>query len=799
MKRFCLPLLVSMGLLGGLARAQDPSFLDPESAFGHNSGLGPGLDPGFDGGLGGPMASPLPDQMAMPGGGPGGVSAGVGGSRGVDISANLAWYHEERGAILMSEGVRASYMGTTITADRCDYDSEAEVAYFYPYIVLEREGERIVGERCVFSLRDRTWTIWNATAELSPKFFSNWTTDFSYIHAERIDGDDNRADLTKLYFTTCPKARVERTTDTGIAPEPEIPHWRIEADHGKIDRRGEYVSVGPSKVYLGRQAVFWLPGWGVERSWLSKLDTLPEIGQNASEGMYFGWAYRYSARNFVKVRFTEKQGNTYGADWSYRGDDDRFRFDINANYRTKTDSFTGASTLNAPLLGGHLSASYSLSRTSALIATTSTTENRRIGYTNSGDRFQLRLNANQTITTSTQRRENMSADASIRYSFGDKDSLDASTRYTSTDTILPGGDGNELVANEELLTTIVYQSRQKAVDWEARVEMRDDPDGDTYTGDDSFGYVERLPQVTARTNLRRLGVNSRAWTTSMEATAGWIREAATDTETARYALDLSANRRALTWGDTAMTLSSNYRQRWYGDGTAIYSVGGRVGLESDWSSHWASSVTYNVVDTSGYSPFRFDYMTNTHNISAAVNWTNRRTGSNQRSQLSTAYDFRLRRWSDLRWTYAWNGSAGNSLSLNANYRLESGEMGLVSLRYNRRRYGCYDWSLSAGYDFRTSKLQTIRSSLDWEIERDQWRLRWGAGYNPARGKLDQNNIQLIRYTHCFTYALTYNAQRQGFRFSVNVRGLPSLLDDGFSVGGTGEFLSPTTGGSGDVF
>lgn len=786
MKRaFCLALL-SLCVSGTSSQAQAPSFLD--------EGLTAGLEDDFGTSLG----APLPDQLATPGA-PQRPTVTRSGGRGVDITANLAWYQEERGAILMSEGVRASYMGTTITADRCDYDTETEVAYFYPYTVLEREGERIVGERCLFNLRTRTWTIWNATAELSPQFFSNWTTDFSYIHAERIDGDDNRADLTNLYFTTCPRARIVRPTETGVAAEPESPHWRIEAKHGKIDRRGEYVSVGPSKVYIGGHSVFWLPGWGIERSWLSRLDTLPDVGQNASEGMYFAWAYRYSDRNFLRVRFTEKQGNTYGGDWSYRSDDNRLRFDINANYRTKTDSVTGAASLNAPLFGGDLSASYNLSRTSALIATTSTTETRRISYTNNSDRAQIRLDANQSITTSTQRRESTSANASIRYRLGSKDTLEASSRYSSTDTLLPGGDESQLVANEELLTTIVYQSRQKAVDWEARVEMRDDPDGDAYTGDDNFGYVERLPQVTARTSLRRLGVDSQSWTTSIEASAGWIREAATDTETARYALDLSASRRALTWGDTSMAFSSTYRQRWYGDGTAIYALGGRIGLNSDWSQHWRSSINYNVTDTAGYSPFRFDYITDSHNLSASVEWTNRRTGSNQRSQLSTAYDFRLRRWSDLRWTYSWNASAGNSLSMNANYRLETGEMGLLSLRYNRRRYSRYDWSLSAGYDFRTSKLQTVRSSLDWEIERNQWRLRWGASYNPTRDAFDQNNIQLIKYSHCFTYALTYNSQRRDVRFSINVRGLPSLLDNGFGIGGQGEFLSPSTGGSGDAF
>ncbi|MBD3174775.1 MAG: hypothetical protein GF320_06330, partial [Armatimonadia bacterium] len=311
MKKSPLPLMVLMSLLAGLALGQDLPPFDGEP------GVDPFTDPAAPQGPGQPGSSGLPDQMTTPGGGPLRPQPTV-GRRGVDITANLAWYQEERGAILMSEGVRASYQGTTITADRCDYDSDAEVAYFYPHIVLEREGERIVGERCVFNLRDRTWTIWNATAELSPKFFSNWTTDFSYIHARRIDGDDYRADLTDLYFTTCPNARTERRYEDGVAPEEEVPHWRIEADHGKIDEQGEYISVGPSKVYIGRQAVFWLPGWGVQRSWLSRLDTLPEIGQNVSDGWYFAWAYRYSDQNFIRVRFTEKQGNTYGGDWSYR-------------------------------------------------------------------------------------------------------------------------------------------------------------------------------------------------------------------------------------------------------------------------------------------------------------------------------------------------------------------------------------------------------------------------------------------------------------------------------------------------
>jgi len=769
-----------------IAQAQ-PTGEAPPSTFGQ----GPAL-PGSTG-----TAAPgLPNQTAQPSGRGGGPPVS---QNGVDVWANIVWYQEERHAMVMSEGVRAEYQGTTITADRCDYDTDEKVALFYPYVVIEREDERLVAERCLFRFDDRTWTIWNATAELAPKFLANWTTDFVYVHADRIEGDDELARLFDVYVTTCPFARMVRPTETGEPAPERLPDYRIKAKHGKISQRGNWISLGPSVVYLGRVPVFWLPGWGLRRQWLQRLDTVPQIGTNSSEGWYFRWSYRYIDRNFIKLALTQRQGNTYGADWAYRSDDGRTSFDVDANYRTKTNSFTGSANLRAPLLGGDLSAGYNLSRTSALVSGTSTTENSRFTYSNRGGWGELSINANQNITTTTQRRGNTSADARYSYSFSGTTRLDASMSYSSNDTTVTGGDPNALIANQEIFTRLSFSSRQPFADWELRYEKRQDPDGNRYTGDNNFGYTERLPELHVRTDMRRIGLSSPVWSASIDATAGYLREPGTGAEQMRYALDLSGSRKPIKMGSTTINISPSYRQRWYADNTALYALGGRIGIQSKWSGVMSSRIDYSLNDTAGYSPFRFDTMSDMHAIAGSLEWLNRTDRHNRRATLSTNYDFGFKRWSDLRLNYSWSGYPGNQITLSGNYSLEQGKMGLVSMRYNKRRAGWYDWQLQGGYDFRSGKLQTIRSQLDWEIEKGHWRLRWFSTYNTQRRKFDQNNIQLIRYTHCFTYGLSYNAQRNDWRFQIQVRGLPSFMDDSFSVGGQGEFTSPTTGGGGDSF
>lgn len=756
-----------------------------------------GQAPPADTGEVGAPSSPTtpPDQLAEPLPVEGDrVSAGAGvASNGVALSANLIWAQSERGALLMSEGVRAEYQGTTITADRCDIDTDAQIAYFYPYVVLEREGERIVGERCEFRFDDHTWTIWNATAELSPRFFSNWTSDIAYLHAEEIEGDDDRATLHDAYLTTSPRARIERETDTGLLKKQKDPQWMLRCDRIRVERRGRYVVLSPVTVYIAKVPIFWLPGLGISRSFLRSARYVPEVGQNASEGWYFRWAYPYYRDNMLRVGFTQNQGETYGLDYRRRGD--TTSYGVVANYRTKTRSFTGSANLDTRVAGGSLSASYELARASALLSTFSTTENAQFSYSLSRGAHSINLNANQNATTTTQRRTNSSANADYRWSLDDATEFQASAQYSSVDTTPSGAtDPDALVANEELQTTLRLSSRQSWADLQLLQEQRVDPDGDTYTDDDLYGYTERLPELELRTDLRRLGLAVPKWAANITASAGRLHEASTETRLWRYAVDADVRRDPIDWGTTRLDLSGGYKQRYYQGDTAIYSLGGRANLTTEWSEQLRTTFLYNYMTTAGYSPLRSDFMSRYQTASGSIQWTSTGPRVRQNASLDTSYDVRLSRWADLRLAYGWRGSAGNSITLSTSYNLEGGGFRQASIAYNTRRRGVYDWQLSTGYDFGSSQFTTVRSTLDWMIKDDSWRVRWTAGYSPARSKLDQNNIQLIHYTGAFTYALGYNSQRRDFRLSISVRGLPNLVSEGFGVGSHGEIVTPTTGG-----
>jgi len=494
------------------------------------------------------------------------------------------------------------------------------------------------------------------------------------------------------------------------------------------------------------------------------------------------------------VRFTQKQGETYGLD--YRYSKGSTGLDVVANYRTKSNSFTGSADLRTKFLGGSFTAGYNLSRSSALVSGSSTTETRRMSYSLTGGAHSLNLSANQNITTSTQRRESTTASAAYKWRWSDSTELSANLNYTSNDTVQPGGSSDELVANEELTSTIRLNSRQKAFDWEFVHEQRVDPDGDAYTGADNFGIIERMPEIGFKTDLSRMGIPSRTWTATIEGTAGRLHEASTGTRTARYAMNVSARRRTINWGITKVDISGNYSQRWYGDKTAIYNLGERVPFATDWSDQLTSNLTYSHQTSAGYTPFRSDYMSRYHTASGNVTWNHRTSGSNQNASLATSYDLKLKRWSDLRFSYAWNGSAGNGVTVSTNYDLEDDRFRQLSLRYATRPFGWYDWQVSTGYDFRTGEITPIRSALDWEIDKDSWRLRFISTYNPTLERLSQTEIGLIHYTSAYTYALTYNGQQKAFRFAISVRGLPNLVSEGFGIGEHGEFLTPTSGGSG---
>ncbi len=732
--------------------------------------------------FGEPATTPAPERQAVT-------------SNTVDLSANQVWAQPERGAILMSEGIRAEFQGTVITADRCDIDTDREFAYFYPYIVLEREGERIVAESCEFDLRSHRWTITEATVELSPRFFNNLTNDIVYLHAKRIEGDDDRATLHDAYLTTSPRAREERDTATGLLRKQKPPQWTLRCDRVRIENRGNYLVTTPATLYIGKVPGFWVPGIGISRSFLRSARYMPEVGQNASEGWYFRWAYPYYRDNMARIGFTQRQGETYGLDYRHRGDTTSYSAVV--NYRTKTKSFTGSASLDTRLLGGSFAAGYELARASALLETFSTTESARFSYARDSGPHSVSLSANRNATTTTQRREDTSASADYRWRINRSTDLQATAQYTSNDTVPSSAtDTTTLVANQELQTVVRLSSRQPWADLELTQERRIDPDGDAFTDDDSYGYTERLPELEIRTDLDRLGLEVPKWTANITAAGGRIHEASTDQRLWRYAFDSDMRRDPIRMGKTRLDLSGAYRQRYYEGDTAIYSLGGRATLNTQWSEQLASTFLYNYQTTAGYSPLRSDFVSRYHTLSGQIQWTSTGPNVRQNASLDSSYDVRLNRWSDLRLAYGWKGSAGNSVTVSTTYDLENGGFRQATLLYNTRRRGVYDWQLSTGYDFNTGKLTTVRSTLDWMLRRDSWRLRWTSGYSPSRERFDQNNLQLIHYTGAFTYALSYNSQRRDLRFSISVRGLPNLVSEGFGVGANGELVTPTTGGGG---
>lgn len=733
----------------------------------------------------------LPDQFAE--GETGGATPQGLTSNGVSFSANLVWMELARGAVTMSEGVRAEYQGTIITADRCDYDTDRDIALFYPYIVLEREGERMVAEECEFRPRDKTWTLRNATVEISPRYLNNVTTDYVYLHAQTIEGDDDRAELRDAYLTTSPRARILRDTETGLLIPQKPPQWTLRTDRIRLEHRGNYIVLGPSTLYIAKVPIFWVPGVGISRSLLRNVRYLPEVGQNASDGWYFRWAYPYYRDNLARIGYSQKQGMSYGLEYRHRGDPTSYSAVV--NYRVQSKSFTGDLDFSTRVFGGSLSASHQIARASAIQDTLSTTEDTSAAYTLNSGRHALSLNGSRNATTTTQRRSTASASGDYRYRLSDSTDFQATSRYSANDVTDPT-DSAALVANEELNTVFRLASRQSWADLEISHEKRSDPDGDRYTLDDSYGYVDKTPEITLRTDLDRLGIGSGPWSVDLDAAATDLSETATSTRLWRYALDADARRSVISFGKTQVTLAGKYAQRYYQDGTANYTMTGRTGVTTRWSDQLTSVFSWNYINASGYSPFRSDMLQRSHTASGSLKWSHRGSGSDQNASLDVSRDLRLGRWSDLRFSYGWRGSAGNSLTLSTTYDMEDHAFRQASVIYNTRAIRSFDWQVSTGYDFRTDKITPVRSQLDWMIDPDSWRVRWTASYTPSRNRFDQTTVQLIHYTQAFTYAVSYNSQRRDFRFSISVRGLPNLVSEGFGVGSSGELLSPATGGGG---
>lgn len=662
----------------------------------------------------------------------------------------------------------------TITAETVEVDRRNNVARFRGQVVIEGREQRTQGDALWIDLDTGWWKLEPATTTVQPGFFAEGVLAPLYARGGEAayDPDANKVTVLRGEATSCD------------LPEP---HYALKSALVTV-RPDDYVTFRRPALYFLGHRIFRYP-FNLTMSLREREQRIfPEVGSNQVEGKYLKFAFLYllgsRGNGVLRLHATELRGLGLGLDHLF---EDRRQslfisfFDepsqhaqalrlqheyqfgrslssqLGVNYQKDSGFMYASSSLSSDLTFRNTDANSDTTLGFSRSLTTS-------GY-GSSSRFASNLYHNQ--------RQGRDTNWSLRSTF-------TSSNFTAA-----------TASDQELLVDFQYRHRAPSYDMDLYISQRQDLDGSRYEGDRNYYALNRLPALSFRTDSRRLG----GWRLFGRSSArfqldlGSFVQAPQDQRVGRLAFmaDLGGNERELSSKTTART-SLRFRQSFFDEGSAQYSLSFDSELRQRLGSNWYARLGYDYASTRGFAPLRLDYGGVANDLRLQLV---RLSPGSSRFELSSGYDFKRNAYYDLRLTFERQASPSWYWRLQTAYSIEQARWWPLVLRLTTARPSLY-LDLSASYDLDRGELSVVTADTDWRIGR-WWRLEFVGSYSGWTGRLDQADVRLTRDLHCLVAQLTWSKWPRELYFAIGIKAFPSETRM-LGVGATGAYLPATPGG-----
>ncbi len=722
----------------------------------------PALEP-LASGPGDTPASRTPTDDPPPGTVPDAVDAGGApgaddekrDERRFDIQADKA--RIEDGVTLTEGNVKVQGSEFEVASDAALIDADQIWVRFSGNVTIGSQNMQTSAASLDINLETSKWRAQQARTVIDPSFFeAAEVAEALYLRAKTIQtpADRDIVEAMECSVTSCNKPH---------------PHYHLHTRHAKAVP-GKKVVLDKPSVYLFGTRIFRYPFDLVLSLETKENKFIPEIGENQVEGKYAKFAYSYAMDDensgLLRLHLTEKRGTGYGFDhWL---DTSRHSGELALFYEPSEGALT--SRLNHRWA---MSREYawdlrsSFQRNSGYYGTTETISN-DWSLTRRAKSVDSSLGFRQSISTSSDQK---STRLSTAYTHRQRLGVNSewNLRATMRDTKSKSGQPTD----EELETSFEYRTRQKRYDLNFLVDKRYDLDGSRYTGDSTYRALNRLPQITLKTDTDRLD--------------GWRPFGRISTrgelEMARYEQDpegLSVSRLATRFDfggsrqqlsrDATLRTSARYYQSFYDDGSAAYVLAANSDLRVEGSDGWTSRLLLSYSKPDGFSPIRLDYWGRNKNVRFQLG---RLEPNKSRLDLSTGRDFVSDQWQAALAKYEVMTSSSSKLSLDTGYDIERSEWRMLQSRWTFAHPRRLRVSLGAQYDLDESDFRQGTIDVDWYVDR-KTQLEFQGRYSGSTNKLDQMDVRLTRDLHCWLGSIAYSKPTGDWQINIGLKAFPAV-------------------------
>ncbi|MHB9038579.1 MAG: hypothetical protein ACYC64_18160, partial [Armatimonadota bacterium] len=352
--------------------------------------------------------------------------------------------------------------------------------------------------------------------------------------------------------------------------------------------------------------------------------------------------------------------------------------------------------------------------------------------------------------------------------------------------------------NARLTSDLSFTKQENKFDWSLSALKQTDLSDEAFVSGGRFAGIEKLPELALVSDSARLGRSLPfGLPAQMRFSFGEFAELPGNTSTTlRTYLELNTPARKHTLSETWELLAGGgFRQYAYGDNTAQYAFNASAQLRKEINDESNLTLTYRFQRPNGFTPFRFDFVSNYNIVNAALNL---KQGEVNKFSLITGYNFQQKQfpWQDavIRWSVQPTRSLLLYTATGYDFNRTRWRPVINQLRI-RSGNDAFRFDLGTRYDTTLSKLSSIRGLLDTRVN-SKTRLQANAGYNGLTGNFDYQNFKITRDLHCWELALIFTNQtgfykEQGIRLNLRIKAFP-LFED-FGVGTFGQALDTSVG------
>jgi hypothetical protein len=508
----------------------------------------------------------------------------------VRIRADRLLYNQ---GVTMAEGnVELKYQDITISGQAADLDKDQRFATVRGRVDMAGPSFKVQAEDLRIDLDSEAWSLEDGRVTVEPEFFATGVKAPLYLRGNRMLGRPGRVVALGATGTSCDNW--------------DNPHYALRSDEITVIP-GKRITFHRPTLYLFGHRLFRYPfnlSLALDRR---ENRFLPEVGQNTVEGYFakFSFGYVLNAANtgFLRLNVTSKRGTGFGLDHSL--EQPHQTGELSLFFEPAMDSYSGHLTHHVQLSDPFSTdTTFDVQRESGFGLGTESLNGTMSFHYNDRDSQSL-LGLQESLMTSS-----FSSSRTFAANFTHRQRMGTTGDWSVRDTYRRSAFTVGQVPDEELESEFTWRRQWAPYDLQILAQRRYDLDGSTYTGDDNFYALYRLPELVFTTESARLGDRRLLGRSAFRSTItlGSYVQLPDNLRLSRAALNLELPGHLAEYGDGSSSLrtAARFRQNFYSDGSAQWVGDFHTEYYRKLTRTWDSRLTFDYSKPSGFAPLRLD-------------------------------------------------------------------------------------------------------------------------------------------------------------------------------------------------